>query len=320
MLAPSGNLSGADNRAIFAGFNEVNIYSSSPSAIGFLDAGTIVMENVKEGYQAMLTGQVRKNFDFGLNIFAAYTYTESKDYTSIPAEIAADAFQRNAIVGDPNQSMLSYSRYGLKHRFIASAAYSIKYKNMATSIGLFYELGKGNRYSYTYAGDLNQDAIANNDLLYVPASSSEIHFGTVSGGVGTEATDATEQWTALDAFINQDEYLKTRRGEYAERNGAMLPWFSELDLSISQDFTVNIGDKKNTIRLSMNVMNLGNMLNSNWGVRQLPTTINPITFNGLDNNNVPYFSFDKSLTNSYINDASIFSKWKMQFGIRYIFN
>jgi hypothetical protein len=320
MLAPSETLSGADNRAIFAGFNEVNIYSSDPSAIAFLDAGVIVMENVKDGYQANLTGQLKKRFDFGFDFSAAYTYTESKDYTSIPAEIAADAFQRNPVVGDPNQSMFSYSRYGLKHRIIASGVYRKEYGKMATSVGMFFEMGKGNRYSYTYAGDLNQDAIVNNDLIYVPADQSEINFGTVTAGVGTIATDASAQWTALEAFINQDEYLSTRKGDYAERNGAMLPWFSQLDISVAQDFTIKVKEKSNTIRISVDILNAGNMINSNWGVRELASTYNPITFNGLDDSNVPYYSFNTDLTKSHIHDTSILSKWQMQFGIRYIFN
>ncbi len=320
MLAPSETLSGADNRAIFAGFNEVNIYSSDPSAIAFLDAGVIVMENVKDGYQANLTGQLKKRFDFGFDFSAAYTYTESKDYTSIPAEIAADAFQRNPVVGDPNQSMFSYSRYGLKHRIIASGVYRKEYGKMATSVGMFFEMGKGNRYSYTYAGDLNQDAIVNNDLIYVPADQSEINFGTVTAGVGTIATDASAQWTALEAFINQDEYLSTRKGDYAERNGAMLPWFSQLDISVAQDFTIKVKEKSNTIRISVDILNAGNMINSNWGVRELASTYNPITFNGLDDSNVPYYSFNTNLTQSHIHDTSILSKWQMQFGIRYIFN
>jgi hypothetical protein len=74
MAAPSSALTGTgDTRAIFAGFNEVNIYSSDASAIGFLDAGAIVLENTKEGYQYTLTGKVSKSFDFGLDAIIAYT-------------------------------------------------------------------------------------------------------------------------------------------------------------------------------------------------------------------------------------------------------
>ncbi|MEA2043669.1 MAG: TonB-dependent receptor [Bacteroidota bacterium] len=322
MLAPSGNLSGADERAIFAGFNEVNIYSADATTETFLEAGAIVMENVDEGYQSSLTAQLKKDFNFGLSLFTAYTYMESKDYTSIPAEIAADAFQRNAVVGDPNQSQFSYSRYGLQHRYIMSAVYRKEYGFMASSFGLFFELGKGNRYSYTYAGDLNQDAIPNNDLLYVPASQSEINFGTIDGGTGDgiTAADADAQWAALNSFIEQDEYLSTRRGDYAERNGAMLPWFSQLDLSFAQDFTVDVKGSKNTLRLSIDMINFGNMINSSWGVRQFASTTNPITVNGLDSNNEPYFSFDTNLEESYIDDTSVRSKWQIQFGVRYIFN
>jgi len=320
MLAPSKNLTGTgDTRAMFGGFNEVNIYSANADAIGFLDAGTIVMDNVAEGYQYSLTGKLQKSFAFGLRADVAYTYQESKDYTSIPAEIAADAFQRNPVVGNPNDPTLSWSRYGLKHRVISSFMYQTSYKNMASSFGLIIEAGQGNRYSYTYAGDLNQDAIMNNDLLYVPTSSNDIHFGTVVDGVGVEATNAAAQWSALDAFIEQDDYLSTRRGTYAERNGASLPWFTQMDFRVMQDFYFDIKGKKHTIQLSLDVMNLGNMISSDWGVRQYASTYNPIAVTGVDANNVPYFNFDTNLTDSYIDAFSVASKWQMQFGIRYIF-
>jgi len=322
MQKPSAKLSGTgDDRAIFGGFNEVNIYSSSSNPVTFLDAGAIVLENVKEGYQSSVTGELKKDFDFGLSLSAAYTYLVSKDYTSIPAEIAADAFQRNPVIGDPNQPMLSWSRYGLKHRIISTIMYAKEYKNMVSNFAVFFEAGQGNRYSYSYAGDLNQDAIANNDLIYVPKNASDIHFGTIDGtGNGVEATDAAEQWSALDAFIEQDPYLKTRRGMYAERNGAMLPWYTQLDFKFAQDFNIKVKEKKNTIRVSLDILNMGNMINSNWGVRKFASTWNPISVNGLDNNNVPYFSFDKNLTSSYINDFSNNSKWQLQIGVRYIFN
>jgi len=319
MKPPSQKLAGADNRAIFAGFNEVNIYSATGTGVGFQDAGYIVLDNVKEGHQLSLTGKIAKRWDFGLRGDVAYTYQDSKDYTSIPAEIAADAFQRNPVVGNPNMPQLSWSRYGLKHRAISSWLYSKEYKSMASTVGMFFEFGKGNRYSYTYAGDLNRDNIANNDLLYVPVTQADIHFGTVSSaGVVTVAPDAAAQWTALNAYIDQDPYLSTRRGQYAERNGASLPWYSQLDFRFMQDFNFKVKDRKNTIQISLDIMNLGNMLSSKWGVRQLVNTTNPISVGGIDANNVPYFVFNKSLTKSYIDDFSTRSKWQMQLGIRYI--
>jgi len=319
MKAPSQKLSGADNRAIFGGFNETNIYSSSDGSIGFLEAGYIVLDNVKEGHQLSLTGKVSKAWGSGLRGDLAYTYQQSKDYTSIPAEIAADAFQRNPVVGNPNTPELSWSRYGLKHRIISSWMYARDYSFMTSTFGMFIEMGQGNRYSYTYAGDLNRDAIVNNDLLYVPASQSEINFGTVDAeGSGVTAADAAAQWDALNAFIEQDPYLQTRRGDYAERNGASLPWFSQVDFRFMQDFKFKVKDRNNTIQISLDIINLGNLMNSNWGVRQYARTYNPISVTGIDSNNIPYFQFDSNLKKSYVDDFSTRSKWQMQLGIRYI--
>lgn len=321
MGAPSQQLSGTgDTRAIFGGFNEVNIYSADEDAIGFLDAGTIVMDNVAKGHQFSLTGKLAKSWDMGIKGDIAYTYMQSKDYTSIPAEIAADAFQRNPVVGNPNLPELSWSRYGLKHRIVSSWMYTTDYSFMASHVGLFIEAGQGNRYSYTYAGDLNQDAIVNNDLLYVPADKNDIIFGSIDDdGNGIIADDADAQWAALDAFIEQDPYLKERRGQYAERNGATLPWFAQIDFRYMHDFKFQVAGRENKIQLSFDVMNIGNMFNSNWGVRQFASTYNPITVNGLDKNNVPYMKFDTNLKDSFVDDFSVRSKWQLQIGVRYIF-
>jgi len=321
MLPPSGQLSGTgDTRARFAGFNEQNIYSASAGSESFLEAGAIVMDNTKKGYQFTATAKLAKKWNSGLSADVAYTYLSAKDLTSIPAEIAADAFQRNPVVGNPNMPAYSWSRYGLQHRIISSVMYKVKYGKMATSFAMFYEAGKGNRYSYTYSGDVNNDAISNNDLVYVPENSSDIHFGEVVDGLGVVAADAAQQWAALDAFISQDDHLSDRRGKYAQRNGAMLPWYGQMDLRFMQDFNLDIHGKQNTFQFSVDVLNFGNMISSNWGVRQFATTNNPITVNGVDNNGTPWLQFDPNLKKSYIDDVTVNSKWQLQIGIRYIFN
>ncbi len=321
MKPPTGNLTGTgDHRQIFTNFAERNIYSSSPGNIAFLDAGTIVMDNSNKGSQFNLTTQVSKSWNFGLRFMAAYTYLSAMDLTSLTSKIAANAFQSRPVVGNPNNPGYSWSGFGLKHKIISSVAYRIKYGRTSSTFSFFYQAGKGQRYSYIYAGDLNQDGIINNDLLYVPANKSDINFGSVdANGNGVTAADANAQWQALNAFINQDPYLKTRRGKYAQRNGAMLPWYSQLDFKFLQNFYL---DKKNVhkIQLSLDILNLGNMLNSNWGIRKFVTANNPIKVNGIDNKGVPYFKFDTNLKNTYVNNVSSLSKWQMQIGIRYIFN
>ncbi len=318
MRKPTGKLQG-NGQPVFQG-DEANIYSNAKNFETFLDAGAIVLENVDEGYQYSLTGTVKKAFRSGLNVMAAYTFMESKDYTSIPAEIAADAFQRNPVVGDPNQSQFAHSRYGLRHRFITSINYGKVYGGgqWKTSVSLFGEVAKGNRYSYTYAGDANNDNIRFNDLIFVPASADQINLVDMKG------VSAAEQWQALDQFIAQDDYLSSRRGQFAERNGAMLPWFAQFDLRILQDFNFNIGDRKNTLQLSLDVLNIGNMLNSNWGVRQLPYNVNPISVESVDATTTDgeytaTYTFNPATQNSFNDDVSLLSKWQAQVGLRWIF-
>ena len=86
------------------------------------------------------------------------------------------------------------------------------------------------------------------------------------------------------------------------------------------DFNFDIGAKVNTIQISFDILNVGNLINSSWGVRKLPRTMTPITMNALDANNEPWFQFDTNMKDSYVDDFSVLSKWQIQFGLRYIFN
>jgi len=323
MSPPSGELTGTgDDRPVYL-WPEPNLYTDSQDST-FLEAGAIVLDNTAEGFQNSFTGKISKTFDFGLLASISYTNLTSKDLTSIPAEIAADAFQRNPIVESPNDAMFSWSRYGLKHRIISSATYNKSYGSMNSSLALFFEAGVGNRYSFTYAGDLNQDGIANNDLLYVPKDENDINLVDVVDGSGNVTYSAADQWDDLDAFIKQDDYLSTRRGDYAERNGAMLPWFSQLDLKAIQTVNFDLANKKHSVQFSLDILNIGNLINSAWGVRQLASTWTPLSVSNVDVDYVgktgtSSFTFNQNLTESYVDDTSIASKWQMQFGVHYLF-
>jgi outer membrane receptor protein involved in Fe transport len=312
LVVPTERATGADNRLIYpAAGPRLNTNFTGPNRIPtFLDAGVIVLENTRQGYQYSLTGQLQKNFTAGLYLMGAYTFARAKDVTSNPGEIAADAFQRNPVIGNANTPALGFSDFGLQHRVIAAAGKRFEYaKFMATTVSFFFEAGQGGRFSYTYAGDMNRDGVFGNDLIFVPASPDQIRL------VGT--VPAAQQWEQLDAYIAQDKYLSSRRGQYAERNGAISPWFTQLDVKLLQDFFVTTGKKKHTFQLSFDIQNVGNLLNRNWGERQIFANNRPVEFVGYEDN-TPTFRFSGG-DRTFVDDTGINSRWRAQFGLRYIF-
>ena len=64
--------------------------------------------------------------------------------------------------------------------------------NLATTVALFMEYAQGGRFSYTYSGDINNDASGLNDLIYIPTS-GELGQMTFTG-------DATQQQAQRDAL------------------------------------------------------------------------------------------------------------------------
>ena len=295
---PSENLIGVDNRPVYAaGDRGDNAYVFTNS-----DKGRI--------FSAVLKAQ--KTFDDGLYTSLAYSYLDAQDVNSIEAEITSDAFDGNAISGNANDDILSRSRYGDTHRFIGVISKAFK---TGTTVSTFFEYAQGGRFNHLTAGDLNNDGVASrsNDLLYIPTS-SEIGQMNFSGAGQAEA---------FEAFIQQDDYLSENRGSYAERYGALAPWRGRWDLKILQD--IKLGNK-NTLQLSLDVLNLGNLISSDWGVVEIPTNpeILSVSFPRDVDGNItsfdPTYTFNSNLTETFSSNTGLISRWQAQLGVRYIFN
>jgi hypothetical protein len=170
-----------------------------------------------------------------------------------------------------------------------------------------------------YSGDVNGDGTGGNDLIYVPASGSEIKFDAfTSGGV---TMTPQEQWEAFEAFIEQDNYLSTHRGQIAERFGAVNPWYSNVDLRILQDVGFGTGKNHQGFQISLDLLNVANLISSDWGVRQVanPAATSPLKLVRFDSAGEPVFNFTGP-TKTYVDDPGLLSRWRMQLGIRYFFN
>ena len=165
----------------------------------------------------------------------------------------------------------------------------------------------------------------------MPATQSDINLVDATDRDGNVTATAAEQWAALDAFIENDPYLSENRGQYAERNGNFAPFEHQLDLRILQDFGLTVGDKRHAFQVSLDVLNVLNLLNENWG-KVYNTgfgTYAPIFLEDLEGGTVPTYTVAQDIlddpgfvpfTDNLVTSGRIrSSRWTGQLGLRYIF-
>ena len=290
----------------------------------------IYMTNADAGYVWTGTLQIQK-VSKNLVTTLAYTRQEAKDAT-INGSTASTMWGAKPVVGGANNFEVGYSNNYLPHRIVGSLVYGRELiKNTRTSVGMIYEGSPnniGSSTSFIYNGDLNNDGFSN-DLMFIPKDASQIKLVNAAavGGVADTRTQ-TELWNQLDAFISNNPYLSKHRGEFAERQAMVLPWVHRLDLNFTQDVYFKYKDSKHTLRFTADIFNFTNLLNSDWGTYQLPTTVSPLTFTKLDTDGkTPLFSFPYldgknkvPYTNSFKNDVGGSSRYTIQLGVRYLFN
>jgi len=344
---------GGDTRIRYVqGPSTSNKYYYAGSSLSNPNIGNaILLSNTGKGYAYVATARVQKTWH-NLIASVAYTYTETKSAME-NGSTASSLWSARAVANtDPNAPTLARPSWYQPHRIIAYANYRIdEGSHTSTSIGAVYEATTAGSASFVYNGDLNGDGNSANDLIYIPRNSSEINLVPVNSGpsnIGNTTLDhsdtrtAAQIWTQLNNFINQDHYMTRRRGKYAQANSVMYPWYKHLDLNVTQDiyfYTKNKSSRdKHTLRLSVDIVNVGNLVNRNWGLVKAPTSTNFLKFEGMaGDGKTPLFSFpylDASnqvpVTNSFANNTNLTyfannqtftgSRWQMQFGIRYLFN
>lgn len=305
---PIGTFEGADNRARFSGSSSAN--RRNPGV-----TNAIVLDNTSKGYQYLVTGQLEKTFNAGAldGLFTRFSYTtgEAKDLTSSTSSIAATAYFNNQVYTSPGDPVLGYSAYDQRHRVVGVAAYRLEALGFSgTTLSLIWTGGSGANYSYTYGNDMNGDGISGNDLMYIPRSADEINL--VPGN--NDSRTPAQIWADLDAFIAQDPYLSENRGAYAERGGARAPWVNRVDIGVKQQFFVNLGGRRTGLEFSLDLINVGNLFNSEWGVVQRPITTAPLSFQRVENNE-PVFQFAPR-TETFTPDVDLSSRWQAQFGLK----
>jgi hypothetical protein len=318
---PVGNLLGSDNRPLYANTDAGVRVNDNVSMAA-------VLTNRNGSFNRSATFKLEKPISKGLWGYVAYTNANAQDFMDA-GSIASGSWQSAVSVFGNNTLNLATSSNLVRNRIVGILGYRKEYGKKyggATTVTLGYVGAQNNPFSYVVAGDLNGDRVFNNDLVFVPTKGSDIRFSPLT--VGTRVYTEAEQQAAFEAFINQDPYLSTRRGQYAERNALALPFLHRFDLSVAQDLFVKIKGKRNAFQIRADILNFGNMLNNKWGVSQRAGAPQLLNFVSRDASNVPTYRLatqrDASgvtylAKDTYMYNSSVFDVWTAQLGIRYTF-
>jgi hypothetical protein len=258
-------------QSAFTGVDPRPRYTSNRinNTAGNVITNAFILTNQSVGSSWNLSTSLTKTSASGLSFRGAYSYGEARN-TIDPGSTASSSFNNNQHTADPNNPGLGWGGGTQGHRMFLQASYTREYFDFgATTISAFWEARASQqnfttRGSYVYGGDINGDGGSANDLIYVPRDTSEMNFVTFSSGGRTYP--AEEQAAAFEAYIQQDSYLKNRRGQLAERGGLSMPVSGKMDLSLVQQVFRNVSGRRNAGEIRLDVTNFSNLLNSNWGV------------------------------------------------------
>ena len=311
---------GADNRVNYKGIAAVQPAVSK-------SGGAMVISNTDKGYSWSLGGTLKAEPVYGLKTELSYIHQVSMSVQDMKGSQLNSAWSNDVNVNSPNEQVLRPSAYVIPDKLTAMATYRLGYsknKFMSTEIGLFYTGYTAGTYSYVYTTDMNGDGI-NNDLIYIPATKDELKF--VDNGTFTAEAQQQAFWN----FVNQDKYLSKHKGEYADANAARMPWLNRFDLHLAQNFNVGAlrGSKRNneTLQLSLDIMNVGNLINSSWGVMRTPSACNNakiLEYKGADADGYPQFTMATNkeglVSKTFDMDKSNSNCWYLQLGVKLIFD
>ena len=269
--------------------------------------GGYYVQNISNlhGKYYSVTAQLQKDFNFGLSLMAAYTRSSSQTLSDGNGDQISEfvnTYNKNGC----NTPELGYSSYVTPNRVIASASYDIKWcKFTTTKLSAFYEgynIGFISSYSYSRVSYLMNNvsgAGSASQLIYIPTD-SELE----------SMPFADNSKAAFKRFIQEDNYLRKHRGEYMKRNGATAPWLNQVNVRVAQDFNFNIAGKKNTFEIGVDINNIGNLINNNWGAYKIMSS------NVVLNYSNGQYKFTEPTWSNYNN---LRSTWSMLLSARWFF-
>lgn len=351
LVGQRGQLAGSpDDRPLFYGATPEFGDSVFAPNYNYIMLGS----NTNQGYSYNISGSVSKNYDNGFQTLLSYTYGDAfstydggssqnnSQWRGYHPAIDLENENYNGSRNDSENANVQRSGFALGHRILGQVSYAADYLRFGRStFSLNFEGRTGGYFSHVVGARqflfTDEGGFDNNELIYVPTDAtdpSQINIVDLEDDDGVVIWSAADQRAALEEYISNNDYLDSRRGNYAERNGGKLPFEFTADFRFLQDFYIETAKgKRNTLQLSVDIFNLTNLLNQDWGRRRFAGSFGNYALLNLDNvtlsegDNTPEYTVNTDLQDgddpwtSNVDDSGFrSSRWQMQIGIRYIFN
>jgi outer membrane receptor protein involved in Fe transport len=267
----------------------------------------------------------------GLGLNLSYTYLDSTDPSAATSSTASSNFG-NIAVSNPNTGVVATSNYEIKHALKLNVSYSHAFfGDYRTRLNLFGQRRSGLPFSYTFGTSpatlFGENYTTQRQLFYVPQVDSS--------GLVTATSDPIVRFgssfdlAAFNAFL-QRTGLIDEAGNISRRNAYNSPYVTTFDLHISQELPAFF---PGGARLEgyLDVENLGNLLNDEWGVIQqvgFPytstnvgavncqrATVNATTCTAGRGDYYQYNTFTQRTSSTFSNQ----NVWQVKLGVRYRF-
>ena len=220
-------------------------------------AGDFWLTNTDKGTAEAFTFIMKKAIG-DVQFMTAYTNMNSNDVyplTSAQAESAYGYTQR----WDGENLNASRSSFMVEHKFLATLDYTTQIiGNNDTRFSLVFVRKAGEPYSVVFdepgynSVSGNSRFYADYSLAYIPTGASDPNVSFTSSAVASAVMDHVNS-TGLSAY----------KGSHAPRNAFNSPWYSRLDLRITQD--INVFDDHKII-VYLDLLNLLNMIDDEKGI------------------------------------------------------
>jgi hypothetical protein len=298
------------------------------------------------------TLQLQKQFGSGYEFTAAYNYQNVKDLTSLGSSIASSNYGFSPVSAgeNPNDKSLTTSRFDVPHRLLLSGTVNIPIPSFPSSLTLIYVGQSGSPYSWTINGDANGDGYEaseigsrHNDIVFVPNASGS--------NITTVDAEDLEQYQAL---INNPlipdlmpclKSVQDAGGGIPERNSCRNPWTNRVDMSFRIGFGRSFGGMTHRLSLVGDIFNVMNLLNADWGVTkgvsffETRTLLNLTGYDAANDRGIYAYAGPDALgplqdleagditeddarrliRRNVISANDLFSRWRIQLGLRYDF-